>query len=139
VLATAEVALAVAQALRRLVDRFGLVVCESICRDTQVPDWVRQALPTLPEIMTDSDHLASAVEHACTDAVEAAALQHRVGETFRALIVDVTQHGGLVQISDPAILAPVDGASAAGVEAMVRLVEADLATRSVRFEVVSGV
>jgi len=125
--------------LRRLVDRFGLVVCESICRDTQVPDWVRQALPTLPEIMTDSDHLASAVEHACTDAVEAAALQHRVGETFRALIVDVTQHGGLVQISDPAILAPVDGASAAGVEAMVRLVEADLATRSVRFEVVSGV
>src|SRR5665811_2170238 len=25
--------------LRRLVDRFGLVVCESICSDAPVPDW----------------------------------------------------------------------------------------------------
>ena len=125
--------------LRRLVDRFGLVVCESICRDAPVPDWVRHALPTLPEIMTTSDQLASAVERACTDAVEAAALQHRVGETFRAAVVDITKNGGLVQISDPAILAPVDGASSAGAEAMVELVEADVAQRKVRFQVVGGV
>ena len=59
--------------LRRLVDRFGLIVCESICRDMPVPDWVRHALPTLPEIMTASEHLANAMERACTDAVEAAA------------------------------------------------------------------
>lgn len=125
--------------LRRLVDRFGLVVCESICRDAPVPEWVRHALPGLPEIMTASDHLASAVERACTDAVEAGALQHRVGETFRATVVDVTKNGGLVQISDPAILAPVDGASSAGAEAMVKLVEADVAKRSVRFQMVSDV
>jgi len=122
--------------LRRLVDRFGLVVCESICRGAPVPDWVRDALPTLPEIMATSDQLASAVERACTNAVEAAAMQHRLGETFRATIVDVTKNGGLAQISDPAILAPVDGASSAGDEAMVKLVEADLAKRSVRFQLV---
>jgi len=125
--------------LRRLVDRFGLIVCESICRDMPVPDWVRHALPTLPEIMTASEHLANAMERACTDAVEAAALQHRVGEVFRASVVDVTKNGGLVQISDPAILAPADGASSAGAEAMVELIEADVAKRSVRFRVVGGV
>jgi exoribonuclease R len=125
--------------LRRLVDRFGLVVCESICRDTPVPDWVRHALPILPEIMASSDQVTNAVERACTDAVEAATLQHRVGETFRASVVDVSQNGGLVQISDPPILAWADGASAAGAEAMVELVEADVARRSVRFQVVGGV
>ncbi|MHB1474692.1 MAG: RNB domain-containing ribonuclease [Dermatophilaceae bacterium] len=125
--------------LRRLVDRFGLIVCESICSDTPVPDWVRHALPTLPEIMTASEHLANTMERACTDAVEAAAMQHRVGETFRALVVDVTNSGGLVQLSDPAILAHADGVSTAGTEAMVELVEADVATRSVRFQVVGGV
>ncbi len=125
--------------LRRLVDRFGLVVCESICRDAPVPEWVRHALPSLPEIMTASDHQAGAVERACTDAVEAAALQHRIGETFRASVVDITKNGALVQVSDPAILAMADGASSAGTEVMVELVEADVAKRSVRFQVVGGV
>jgi len=125
--------------LRRLVDRFGLIVCESICRDTPVPNWVRHALPTLPEIMTASERLANTMERACTDAVEAAAMQHRVGETFRASVVDITNSGGLVQLSEPAILAHADGVSAAGAEAMVELVEADVATRSVRFQVVGGV
>jgi exoribonuclease R len=125
--------------LRRLVDRFGLVVCESICSDAPVPDWVRRALPSLPEIMTASDHLSSAVERACTNAVEAAALQHRVGERFHGTVVDVSKNGGLVQISDPAILAPVAGASSAGAEALVELVEADVVKRSVWFQVVGGV
>jgi VacB/RNase II family 3'-5' exoribonuclease len=125
--------------LRRLVDRFGLVVCEAICSDTPIPDWVRHALPILPEIMSASDHLAGAVERACTDAVEAAAMQHRVGETFRALVVDISRNGALVQISDPAILAQADGASSAGAEATVRLIEADVVRRRVRFQVLGGV
>ncbi len=126
--------------LRRLVDRFGLVVCESICDDIPVPDWVLQAMPTLPEIMSASDHLANAVERACTNAVEAAALQHRIGDRFLGTVVDVGKNGGLVQISEPAILAPLAGASAAdaGTEALVELVEADVVKRSVRFQVVGG-
>ena len=124
--------------LRRLVDRFGLVVCESICRDTPVPDWVRHALPVLPEIMVSSERLANAVERACTDAVEAAALEHRVGEMFRASVVDVTKNGALVQITDPVILAHADGESAAGAEVTVKLIDVDIARRSVRFQVVGG-
>jgi exoribonuclease R len=126
--------------LRRLVDRFVLVVCESICHDIPAPEWVVRALPTLPEIMSASDHLANAVERACTDAVEAAALQHRIGERFLGTVVDVGKNGGLVQISDPAILAPLAGASAAdtGTETTVELVEAEVVRRSVRFQVVGG-
>ena len=96
-------------------------------------------MPTLPEIMTASDRLASAVERACTDAVEAAAMQHRVGETFRAFVVDITKNGALVQIGDPAILALADGATSSGAEATVKLIEADVVRRSVRFQVVGGV
>jgi len=90
--------------------------------------------------MSASDHLANAVERACTDAVEAAALQHRIGDRFLGTFVDVGKNGGLVQISDPAILATLAGASPAdaGTEAMVELVEADAVKRSVRFQVVGG-
>jgi len=45
--------------LDRLVDRFALLVCESVFRDVEVPDWVRQGLPVVPEIMTASDRGAS--------------------------------------------------------------------------------
>ncbi|MEP7035216.1 MAG: RNB domain-containing ribonuclease [Dermatophilaceae bacterium] len=123
--------------LRRLVDRFGLVVCESICSNTPVPQWVRRALPTLPEIMRASDQQAAAVERACTNAVEAATLQHRIGERFHGTVVDIGKNGGLVQISDPAILAPLAGSSLAGAEVLVELVEADVVRRSVRFKVVN--
>lgn len=124
--------------LRRLVDRFALVVCESICHDVPVPDWVRQGLPVMPEIMTASDRLADAVERTCADAVKAATLRHRVGETFRGSIVDVASDGALVQISDPTILAPVAGRCSAGAEVTVRLIEADVARCSVRFQKESG-
>ena len=122
--------------LRRVVDRYGLVVCESICRDVPVPDWVRQGLQAVPPIMAGSDHLADAVERGCAQAVTAAALRHRVGESFRGMIVDVTGGVGMVQLRDPLILAPVAGEHAAGAEVTVRLVEADVARRRVRFEVV---
>ena len=122
--------------LRRVVDRYGLVVCESICRDVPVPDWVRQGLQAVPAIMAGSDHLADAVERACAEALTAAALRHRVGESFRGMIVDVTGSVGLVQLRDPLILAPVVGECTAGAEVTVRLMEADVARRRVRFEVV---
>ena len=66
--------------LRRLVDRFGLVVCEALSAGEEVPGWVREALPTLPEIMATSDRRTNGVERACTDAVEAAELHPLVGE-----------------------------------------------------------
>ena len=78
--------------LRRLVDRFGLVVREALSRGAEVPEWVREALPTLPEIMAASDRRAGAVG-GCADAVEAAVLRDRVGDTFPASVVDLDGTG----------------------------------------------
>ena len=66
--------------LRRLVDRFGLVVCEARAAGREVPDAVRAALPPLPELMPESDRRARAAERACADATEAAVLHGREGE-----------------------------------------------------------
>ncbi len=125
--------------LRRLVDRFALVVCESLSAGNEVPDWVRQALPELPGIMARADQLAGQVERASTDAVEAAELSGRVGREFDALVVDeLAGDDLLVQVQDPAVVAVSSGPAGLGTRVRVRLTKADIATRSVRFEVVDA-
>jgi exoribonuclease R len=120
--------------LRRLVDRFGLVVCEALCRGADVPSWARDALPSIPAVMAESDRLAGELERASTDAVEAAVLAPHVGSLFDAVVVDVHHDGGgLVQIAEPAVLAGVSGPVELGAAIKVKLVTADLATRTVRF------
>ena len=126
--------------LRRLVDRFALVVCEAISQGHEVPAWARDALPSLPQIMAASDKVAGAVERACADAVEAATLQHRVGEVFDAVVVDLRDNGegALVQVQDPAVLSKAAGAGELGTRVKVELVEATVATGTVRFRIVTA-
>jgi exoribonuclease R len=122
--------------LRRLVDRFGLVVCEALCRGDEVPAWVREALPTLPQAMQASDRLAGAVERACANAVEAAVLADRVGEVFEAVVVDNRNSAGvLIQLHEPAVVALADGRAELGSSVRARLVTADIVSSTVRFEV----
>jgi exoribonuclease R len=125
--------------LRRLVDRFGLVVCEALCAGEEVPGWARQALPGLSEVMTASGRQAGAVERACVDAVEAAVLQPLVGEVFPAVVVDSTSRGLVVQVTHPAVTAHAEGDAELGEEVEVELLAADLEARRVRFGVVRGV
>lgn len=120
--------------LRRLVDRFGLVVCEAVSQGRPVPDWVREALPTLPEIMSSTDQKASQAEHACTDAVEAAVLAHRVGDTFSAYVVDADEKGVTVQLADLAVTAKADGRAEPGSQVQAKLTEANIEEHKVRFE-----
>lgn len=122
--------------LRRLIDRFVLVVCEALTQGTEIPAWAREALPTLPEIMNESGRLAKAVERACTDATEAAVLAHRVGEQFDAVVVDEAKNGFQVQLTEPAVNALAEGEAALGDEVRVELLEADIATQTVRFRIV---
>src|SRR6478672_1155666 len=122
--------------LRRLVDRFGLAVCEAVASGRDVPGWAREALPSLPEVMAASDKVANGVERACADAVEAAALEDRVGDVFDAMVVDKREKGGaVVQIQDPAVLANADGQNQLGTWVKVTLTEATVATGTVRFEI----
>lgn len=123
--------------LRRLVDRFGLAICEALSAGEEVPQWAREALPSLPEVMAASDKVAHGVERACADAVEAAALEDRVGEVFDAMVVDKREKGGaVVQVQDPAVLANADGQNQLGTWVKVKLTEATVATGTVRFEIV---
>jgi exoribonuclease R len=120
--------------LRRLVDRFGLVISHAIATGAAVPDWARAVLPMLPPAMASSDTRAGKLERACLDVVEAALLAGRVGETFDAVVVEVTRTGGKVQLLDPVVLSAAAGTLTLGERVRVRLVAADPAAGSVRFE-----
>ena len=76
--------------LRRLVDRFSLLVCSYAARGQEVPAAVREVLPLLPKLMGSSNQLVNKVERAAIDTVEAASLAHRVGERFSAVTLTGT-------------------------------------------------
>ncbi len=120
--------------LRRLVDRFGLAVCEAVCRGAEVPDWARSALGDLPRIMRTSDGLAGTVERLCTDATEAAVLAPHLGSDFTAVLVERTDKGATLQLLDPAVVARAQGPGDPGDEVTARLTEADVETSTVAFQ-----
>jgi exoribonuclease R len=122
--------------LRRLVDRFVLVTCEALSNGRPVPTWVREALPTLPAIMSHSDSLAGRLDRAAIDAVEAALLRDRVGEVFEVVVISATATGGSVQLTDPFITSTIEGVVTAGQRIRAKLVTADIATGVTRFSTV---
>lgn len=125
--------------LRRLVDRYTGEVCIALCAKQPVPAWALAALPGLPVTMQASGHRARQYEKAVLDLAEAGVLAARVGQTFTGAIVEVSSSDprkGVVIVRDPAIEASVSSASALplGADVEVRLVEADPASRTTRFE-----
>ncbi|HQR28295.1 MAG TPA: RNB domain-containing ribonuclease [Nocardioides sp.] len=127
--------------LRRLADRYAGEVCVALCAGTAVPDWVMASLDRLPEEMRESTRRANQYENAILNLVETGILQHRVGAVFDAVVVDVDpkdERRGEVTIQEPAVEASVTGAHRLplGEEVRVRLVKADLGTRTVEFRVV---
>jgi exoribonuclease R len=122
--------------LRRLVDRYGLEVCVSLAQGGKVPDWVRQGLPALPEVMAETGRRAAAYEAACVALVEAAVLTGREDEVFPGVVVDISQRDGRgeVVIEEPAVRGRVNGEDLPlGEEVSVRLVEASIETRKIAF------
>jgi len=120
--------------LRRLVDRFGLVICEAIAAGTPVPDWARTALPELPVEMARSNNIAGQLDHRSLDAVEAAVLAPRVGEIFDGVVIAQNKSGSVVQLLDPAVTAECSGHTPNGTSLKVKLVQADVATSTILFE-----
>ncbi|MFJ4026448.1 RNB domain-containing ribonuclease [Paenarthrobacter sp. NPDC089989] len=134
--------------LRRLIDRFVLVICEALSGGHAIPQWAREALPTLPEIMASSDQLAGKLERLALDTVEAALVANHIGEEFGAVVISGSKPSngngngngngpyGTIQIQEPAITARCDGELESGTQVRVRLVKADIATREIRFALV---
>lgn len=118
--------------LRRLVDRYASELCLAACADVRAPDWVLAALPDLPREMAEGTRRANTVERACVDTVEAALLKDRVGEVFEGVVVDVREREpdiGTVQLSEPAVVARIEGGGPGGLplgeRLRVRLAQAD--------------
>ncbi|MCB0978737.1 MAG: RNB domain-containing ribonuclease [Acidimicrobiales bacterium] len=121
--------------LRRLVDRFGTEACLAIVAGRPVPGWVDEALDSLPTSMASGDAVAKKLDRAVIDATEAFVLADRVGDLFAAHVVEAGDKYGTIVIDDPAIRARCDGGNLPlGGAVKVRLAEADVQRRVVRFE-----
>ena len=122
--------------LRRLVDRYVGEVCVAMSNDTEIPEWARSELPALPEAMAKSGGRAGQYEAGIVSIMEAALLEPYVGETFEAIVVELDERrGATIAIRQPAIRARCRGDDVPlGGRVMVRLQEANVIQRLVRFE-----
>ncbi|WKU07694.1 RNB domain-containing ribonuclease [Micromonospora sp. HUAS LYJ1] len=131
--------------LRRLADRYATEVCLALHEGREVPGWARSALPRLPEVMASTDRTAGAATRGAIDLAEAVLLEHRVGETFSAAVLDADVPpngqakpgrvpGGTVALDDPPVRARCTGDLPRGERVTVRLVTADPVGRKVLFE-----
>ncbi|AZS36373.1 Ribonuclease R [Microbacterium lemovicicum] len=118
--------------LRRLVDRWSLVICEALANDRPVPPWARTSLSELPKIMGRSDGVAGRLDSGTVDRIEAAVLAVRVGESFDAVVLGVRGDGARVQIAEPPVSAKVAGLTApAGATVRLRLESVDIASGTI--------
>lgn len=115
--------------LRRLVDRYATEVCLAHVAGRDVPEWVREKLPDIGDVMTAGVHRGARVDRACIEAVEAAVLAPYLGREFDAVALD----DDTVQLHDPAVVARCDGELEPGRRVTVRLTSAELA-HGPRFE-----
>lgn len=124
--------------LRRLGDRFANESVLAAIAGTQPPDWTLEALPELPKLLGDARNREGNLDRGVLDLLEAALLVDRVDETFAGLVtnVDDKRNRVRVQLSDPAVVAYADGDAGLGDEVTVRLTEADIENRKVKFDLV---
>ena len=125
--------------LRRLVDRYVGEACIALSDGREVPDWVREELPKLPEVMAKSGGRAGQYEAGIVSILEAALLEERVGETFDAIVVELHERrgGATIAIRQPSVVARCRGENLPlGGRIRARLDEVDVMRRLVRFEAV---
>lgn len=119
--------------MRRLADRYVLDAVLALFTGSAGPD---QALFTrLSGVMNAADSRQGAIERAVLDLAEAALLNGREGEVFRAIVIERDDNGARLQLADLPVVSRVDTRSvASGEEVHVRLVEADPVRGELRFE-----
>lgn len=127
--------------LRRLADRYAAEVCLAVCAGAEVPEWVRAALPGLPERMREGGRAVNSFSAEVLNLVEAGLLAQRVGETFGGTVVATNNDrtAGTLVVADPYVEAKVEGPDLPlGEPVAARLVAADPMTRQIRFAVGAG-
>ena len=124
--------------LRRLADRYAAEVCLAVQAGSDVPDWVREALPGLPERMREGGRAANSFSAEVLNLVEAGLLADRVGESFVGAVVSTNSErtAGTLLVADPYVEAKVEGSHLPlGDAVQAELAAADPMTRQIRFTV----
>jgi exoribonuclease R len=107
----------------------------ALTSDKRPPGWCLESLTQLPEEMKSSDRTADQLERRVVDLAEAVALEHHVGETFNAVVVNVSKRSATIQLRDPAVLTQCKGAGLElGSEIAARLVDVDPVEGRITFE-----
>ncbi|MFD4420419.1 RNB domain-containing ribonuclease [Agromyces sp. NPDC058484] len=120
--------------LRRLVDRWGLVICEAISAGREAPQWARETLHELPRLMEASSRRASQLDAGSIARVEAAVLSGRVGERFAATVLAMRNGSAVIQLAEPAVTATCSATGMRPGELMpVVLMRADIPSGTVEF------
>jgi exoribonuclease R len=120
--------------LRRLADRFANEIVLSHCAGAEPPAWAVARLPELVKTMEESTGREARIEHAVIDAVECAVLAGYVGERFDATVVDEHDKGVVVQIPEPAVVAPLAAERPLGAKVAVVLEAVDPVARRVELK-----
>ena len=121
--------------LRRLVDRFASEVCLALCAGEEIPAWVTDKADEVIATMRRTSQLASQVDKAVLNWVEAKVLQPWVGHNFEAIVLarDEEKDTASVFVADPPVLADVIGAPPQGKSVKVSLITANPDKREVKF------
>jgi exoribonuclease R len=121
--------------LRRLADRYVVRCALAIANGQPVPQAVTDAFARLPKVMGRADARASQISHAAIDLAEAVMLKEHEGETFKAVVTDIVDHGVRVQLADMPVVANVKASGLRqGDSLALKLVSADPDQRSIVFE-----
>lgn len=121
--------------LRRLVDRWVLVICEALANGRDVPAWARKSLGELPASMGASSQRASRLVSGALDRVEAAVLADRIGNEFDALVLSVRGDSARIQLLDPPVETSLaDARAVPGTVVRVRVTAASIPDGTVRVE-----
>jgi exoribonuclease R len=121
--------------LRRLADRYVMEAALEIASGRPVPDELDAIFQRLPAVMAKAEEKAGQIERAALDLAEAVVLEGREGSLFAAVVTDIDERGARIQLSDPAVIARVDGKGAvAGDRITVQLTSVDVGRRQVTFQ-----
>jgi VacB/RNase II family 3'-5' exoribonuclease len=120
--------------LRRMADRLNNELVVELFRGNRPANWLLERLAEAPEIMKKADQADRELQSRIVDFVEAVFLQGRVGAQFDAVVIEAGEKVGLVQLKDPAVVGPCDGAGLPlGEQIAVTLTEADPINGRIRF------
>src|SRR5690606_25326810 len=89
--------------IRRLVDRWSLVICDALAAGREVPSWAAESVDELTGMMARSSGLAGRYNAASIDRIEAALLRPLVGRELPAIVVRTGAPTARVLIDDPIV------------------------------------